>query len=85
MTFAWPPQIVTAFDKARRSEAPLSERLMIIAEVVGREFPGFTEIADAFVRRIRPWTMQIDGRVDELEELAAIATPRSCETNRGHR
>ena len=52
MTFAWPPQIVTAFDKARRSEAPLSERLMIIAEVVGREFPGFTEIADAFVRRL---------------------------------
>ena len=25
---------------------------MIIAEVVGREFPGFTEIADAFVRRL---------------------------------
>jgi len=52
MTFAWPPEIVSAFEKARTSEAPLSERLRIIADVVGHEFPGFTEIADAFVRRL---------------------------------
>lgn len=52
MTFAWPPQIVSAFESARRSEAPLGDRLGIIAEVVGREFPEFTEIADAFVERL---------------------------------
>jgi peroxiredoxin len=52
MTFAWPPEIITAFEKARTSEAPLSERLRIIADVVGHEFPDFTEIAEAFVRRL---------------------------------
>ena len=52
MTFAWPPEIVSAFEKARTSEAPLSDRLRIIADVVGHEFPAFSEIADAFVRRL---------------------------------
>jgi peroxiredoxin len=52
MTFAWPPEIVTAFERARRSEAPLGDRLRIIAEVVGHEFPAFTEIADQFVSRL---------------------------------
>ena len=52
MTFAWPPEIVSAFEKARASEAPLNERLRIIADVVGHEFPGFTDVADAFVRRL---------------------------------
>jgi peroxiredoxin len=52
MTFAWPPQVVSAFEQARASEAPLGDRLHIIAEVVGREFPQFTQIADAFVERL---------------------------------
>ena len=52
MTFAWPDEIVAAFGKARSSEAPLGDRLRIIADVVGRQFPDFTEIADAFVRRL---------------------------------
>ena len=52
MTFAWPPQIVSAFEEARTSEAPLGDRLRIIAEVVGGQFPEFTEIADAFVERL---------------------------------
>ena len=52
MTFAWPPEIVSAFEEARTSEAPLSERLRIIANVVGQEFPAFSDIADAFVGRL---------------------------------
>ena len=52
MTFAWPSEIVSAFEKARTSEAPLSERLRIIANVVGTQYPQFTGIADAFVRRL---------------------------------
>lgn len=52
MTFAWPPQVVSAFEEARASEAPLSDRLRIIADVVGNEFPQFTQIADAFVQRL---------------------------------
>lgn len=52
MTFGWPANIVSAFEKARTSEAPLSDRLRIIADVVGSQYPEFTEIADAFVRRL---------------------------------
>ncbi len=52
MSFAWPPEIVSAFERARTSEAPLSERLRIIADVVATRFPEFNEIAEAFVTRL---------------------------------
>jgi peroxiredoxin len=52
MSFPWPPAIVSAFEKARTSEAPLSERLRIVADVVANEYPEFTEIAEAFVARL---------------------------------
>lgn len=52
MAFPWPAEILSAYEQARTSEAPLGERLRIIAEVVGTRFPGFTEIADEFVRRL---------------------------------
>ena len=52
MSFPWPPAIVSAFEKARTSEAPLSERLRIVADVVASEYPEFTEIAEAFVTRL---------------------------------
>lgn len=52
MAFPWPAEIRTAYDRARTSEAPLGERLRIIAEVVSNRFPDFTETADAFVSRL---------------------------------
>lgn len=52
MSFPWPPAIVSAFEKARTSEAPLSERLRIVADVVASQFPEFTQIAEAFVARL---------------------------------
>jgi peroxiredoxin len=52
MSFPWPPAIVSAFEKARTSEAPLSERLRIVADVVASQFPEFTEIVEAFVGRL---------------------------------
>jgi peroxiredoxin len=52
MTFAWPEQIVHAFERARTSEAPLGERLRIVADVVTSQFPEFTEIVEAFVGRL---------------------------------
>jgi peroxiredoxin len=52
MSFPWPPAIVNAFEKARTSEAPLNERLRIVADVVASHFPEFTEIVEAFVGRL---------------------------------
>ena len=52
MTFAWPPDIVTAFEEARTSEAPLSDRLRIIANVVAGQFPEFNETVEEFVGRL---------------------------------
>jgi peroxiredoxin len=52
MSFPWPPAIVSAFEQARTSEAPLSERLRIVADVVASEFPEFTDIVEAFVGRL---------------------------------
>jgi peroxiredoxin len=52
MSLPWPPAIVSAFEKARTSEAPLSERLRIVADVVASQFPEFTEIVEAFVGRL---------------------------------
>jgi peroxiredoxin len=52
MTFAWPEKIVHAFEKARTSEAPLGERLRVVADVVASEFPEFTDIVEAFVGRL---------------------------------
>jgi peroxiredoxin len=52
MSFPWPPAIVSAFEKARTSEAPLGERLRIVADVVASQFPEFTEIVEAFVGRL---------------------------------
>jgi len=52
MTFPWPGPIVRAFEKARTSDAPLSDRLRIIADVVGSNYPEFTEVADSFVQRL---------------------------------
>ena len=52
MTFPWPPEIASAFEQARTSDAPLSDRLSIIASVVAQQFPEFTDIAQAFVDRL---------------------------------
>lgn len=52
MTFAWPPDIITAFEEARISEAPLSDRLRIIANVVSGQFPEFNETVEEFVGRL---------------------------------
>lgn len=52
MTFPWPPEIASAFEEARTSDAPLGERLSIIASVVAEQFPEFNVIAQAFVDRL---------------------------------
>jgi peroxiredoxin len=52
MSFPWPPEILSAFERARTSEAPLGVRLRIVADVVGSRYPEFTEIAEAFVGRL---------------------------------
>lgn len=52
MTFPWPGPIVSAFERARTSDAPLSDRLRIIADVVGTNYPEFTNVADSFVCRL---------------------------------
>lgn len=52
MSVAWPPTILSAFERARTSEAPLGERLRIIADVVSSEYPDFTEVVEAFVGRL---------------------------------
>ena len=52
MSLAWPPTITSAFERARTSEAPLGERLKIVADVVAHEYPGFTQIVEAFVARL---------------------------------
>ena len=52
MTFGWPQPIEEAFEKVQSSDAPLGERLQVIANVVAAEYPEFTSVADAFVGRL---------------------------------
>src|SRR5437879_12360875 len=52
MSFDWPAPIVNAYERARTSEAPLGERLRIVADVVASQYPAFTAIVESFVRRL---------------------------------
>ena len=77
MTFAWPPDIVTAFEEARTSEAPLSDRLRIIANVVAGQFPEFNETVEEFVGRLE--RARASGAAGKERARAGTAAPAIVE------
>ena len=52
MTIARPPRLDEAFQRVRTSEAPLGERLQILADVIAVEFPDYADAAEAFISRL---------------------------------